>query len=177
MVVIIKIGRRIPRGFFAGTAHRAAGFLTFQENIWLIISRSLQMAKNACDAKPEEEVLMTIQNKEEQDGLHYKFQWKIITISSIFPAKEQEEYDQFMLLYTKLNVIKNMLDKQLEASPEYSAAMKDSKVLSEEQFNEAKHAGYGALHNKDIAAKLLEMGIITHAEIRLDRDAKGIEKV
>ena len=55
--------------------------------------------------------------------------------------------------------------------------MKDSKVLSEQQFNEAKHAGYGALHNKDIAAKLLEMGIITHAEIRLDRDAKGIEKV
>lgn len=176
MVVIIKIGRRIPRGFFKSAAHRTAGFLTFQENMWLIISRALQMAKNGCDAKPEEQVTMTLQNKDENDGLHYKFQWKIVTISSIFPAKEQEEYDQFMTLYSKIGSIKQILDLKLTSNPEYSKTMDNSKVLSAAQFDEAKRAGYGALHNKDIASKLLEMGIITWAEIRLDKDAMGVEK-
>ena len=175
MVVTIKIGRRVPRTFFKGAAYRAAGFLTFQENIWLIISRALQMSKNMCDSKPEEQVQMTIQNKEEDDGLHYKFQWKIITISSIFPEKEKEEYDVFQTLYEKIGAIKNLLNKKVDANPEFSRTLKNSKVMSEAQWANAKEAGYGALQNKDIASKLLEMGIITHAEWRPDKDAANLD--
>lgn len=176
MVVTIKVGRRIPRTFFKGAAYRAAGFLTFQENIWIIIGRALQMSKNMCDARPEEQVRMTIQNKEENDGLHYKFQWKIVTISSMFSEKEKEEYDIFMTLYEKIGAIKRLLDKKVDTNPEFSKTLKHSKILTEEQFNDAKKAGYGALKNKDIASKLLEMGIITHAEWKPDRDAPGLEK-
>lgn len=175
MVVTIKIGRRIPRSFFKSAAYKAAGFLTFQENIWLIISRALQMSKNMCDNHPEEQVQMTIQNKEENDGLHYKFQWKIVTISSIFPEKEKEEYDVFMTLYERISAIKNLLNKKVDANPEFSRTLKNSKVMTEGQWEEAKKAGYGALRNKDIASKLLEMGIITHAEWRPDKDSRGLE--
>jgi hypothetical protein len=175
MVVTIKIGRRVPRSFFKGVAYKAGGFLTFQENIWIIIGRSLQMAKNMCELKPEEQVQMTIQSKEEEDGLHYKFQWKIVTISSIFPEKEKEEYDVFMTLYEKLGAIKNLMSKKVDTNPEFSQVLKTSKVMTEKQWEEAKEAGYGAMNNKDIASKLLEMGIITHAEWKPDRDARGLE--
>lgn len=176
MVVTIKIGRRIPRSFFKSAAYKTAGFLTFQENIWLIIGRALQMAKNACDAKPEEQVQMTIQNKEEDDGLHYKFQWKVVTVSSIFPEKEKEEYDAFMTLYEKVGAIKNLLNKKVEVNADFSQTLKHSKVMNEIQWEEAKKAGYGSLNNKDIASKLLEMGIITHAEWKPDKDAIGLQK-
>lgn len=176
MVVTIKIGRRVPRSFFKGVAYRAGGFLTFQENIWLIIGRALQMSKNMCDSRPEEQVKITIQNKEEDDGLHYKFQWKILTISSIFPEKEKEEYDVFMRLYEKLSAVRNLLNKQVDTDAEFSATLKTSKVLTEKQWEEAKEAGYGSIGNKDLASKLLEMGIITHAEWKPDREAKGLVK-
>lgn len=174
MVVTIKIGRRVPRSFFKGVAYRAGGFLTFQENIWLIIGRALQMSKNMCDSKPEEQVQMTIQNKEEDDGLHYKFQWKVVTISSIFPEKEKEEYEVFMTLYEKLGAIKGLMNKKIDTNADFSKTLKGSKVMSEKQWEEAKEAGYGAMNNKDIASKLLEMGIITHAEWKPDKDQKSL---
>ena len=174
MVVTIKIGRRVPRNFFKGMAYKAGGFLTFQENIWIIIGRALQMSKNLCDSKPEEQVQITIQNKEEEDGLHYKFQWKIVTISSIFPEKEKEEYEIFMTLYEKLGATKTLMNKQIDTTPEFSKVLTTSKVMTEKQWNEAKEAGYGAMNNKDMASKLLEMGIITHAEWKPDRDAPGL---
>lgn len=175
MVVTIKIGRRVPRTFFKGAAYRAAGFLTFQENIWLIISRALQMSKNMCDSKPEEQVQMTIQNKEEDDGIHYKFQWKIVTISSIFPDKEKEEYEVFLTLYERIGAIKSLLGKKVDTNPDFSKVLKHSKVMTEAQWDKAKDAGYGAMKNKDIASKLLEMGIITHAEWKPDKDSNNLE--
>lgn len=176
MVVTIKIGRRVPRNFFKRMAHNTAGLLTFQENMWLIIGRALQMSKNKCDSMPEEQVTITLQNKEEDDGLHYKFQWKIMTISSIFLEKEKEEYDAFMNLYERVGAIKKVLNQKIEANADISAAVKNSKVLSEKQWEEAKSAGYGALNNKDIASKLLEMGIITHIEWKPDKDSKQLER-
>lgn len=176
MVVTIKVGRRIPRNFFKGVAYRAAGLFTFQENMWQIITRALQMAKSACDDKPEEQIIITMQNKEEDDGLHYKFQWKIMNISSIFPEKEKAEYDVFMTLYDKVGAIRKVLDMKVEANADMSRAVRDSKVMSEAQYDEAKSAGYGALKNKDIASKLLEMGIITHIEWKPDKEARGLVK-
>jgi len=176
MVVTIKIGRRVPRNFFKRMAHNTAGLLTFQENMWLIISRALQMSKNKCDSMPEEQVQITIQNKDEEDGLHYKFQWKIVTISSLFPEKEKEEYDAFMNLYERVGAIRKILTQKIDANADISGAVKGSKVLSEKQWTEAKEAGYGALNNKDIASKLLEMGIITHIEWKPDRSAVGLTK-
>lgn len=176
MVVTIKIGRRLPRSFLRSIGYKTGGLLTFQENIWVIISRALQMSKNDCDKHPEEQVQMTIQNKEEDDGLHYKFQWKIVTISSIFPEKEKEEYDVFMTLYEKMNVIKSLLNKRIDDKNEdLSRAVKGSRVLNEKQWNEAKEAGFGSMKNKDIASKLLEMGIITHAEWKPDKDSADLK--
>jgi hypothetical protein len=176
MVVIIKIGRRVPRSFFKGVAYKAGGFLTFQENIWLIINRALQMSKNMCDSKPEEQVQITIQGKEEDDGLHYKFQWKIMTISSIFPEKEKEEYEIFMTLYERMGAIKALMNKKIDTNPEFSKSLVNSKVMTEKQWEAAKEAGYGAMNNKDIASKLLEMGIITYAEWKPDKDLKSISE-
>ena len=62
MVVNIKIGRRVPRNFFKNAAYKTAGLFTFQENMWLIISRALQMAKNECDTRPEEYVNIELPN-------------------------------------------------------------------------------------------------------------------
>ena len=174
MVVTIKIGRRVPRNFFKRAGYKTAGLFTFQENMWLIITRALQMSKNECDNRPEEQVTITIQNKEEDDGLHYKFQWKIMNISSMFPEKEKEEYDVFMTLYEKVGAIRKVLNQKVEADSDMTKAVKNSKVLSEKQWEEAKEAGYGAMNNKDIASKLLEMGIITHIEWKPDKDQASI---
>jgi hypothetical protein len=172
MVVTIKIGRRIPRNFFKSVAYKTAGLFTFQENMWLIICRALQMSKNECDNRPEEQVKITIQNKEEEDGLHYKFQWRIMNISSIFPEKEKEEYDVFMTLYEKVGAIRKVLNQKVDANSDMTKTLKGSKIMSETQWEEAKKAGYGAMNNKDISSKLLEMGIITHIEWKPDKDAK-----
>jgi len=170
MVVTIKIGRRVPRNFFKRAAYKTAGLFTFQENLWLMISRALQMSKNKCDSMPEEQVRITIQNKEEDDGLHYRFEWKIVSVSSIFPEKEKEEYDAFMNLYERIGTIKKIVNQKIETNPEISAEIKKSKYITEAQWKEAKAAGYGALKNKDIASKLLEIGIVTHIEWKPDKD-------
>jgi hypothetical protein len=156
----MKIGRRVPRNFLKSLAYKTAGFLSFQENIWLIIGRSLVLAKNACDAHPEEQIKITIQNKDEDEDLYYKIQWKIMTISSIYHDKEVEEYNAAMKLYDNFSMLKTMFNKKIDDNPDFKRAFK-SKVMTEQEFNKAKEAGYGAIENKTISSQLLELGIIT----------------
>jgi len=162
MVVIMKIGRRVPRSFLKSLAYKTAGFLTFQENIWLMIGRSLVLAKNAADSHPDENVKITIQNKEEEEDLYYKIQWKIMTISSMFHEKEVEEYNAALRLYDNFSMMKTLFNKRVENNPDFTQVFKHSKVMTSDEFNKAKEAGYGALADKTIASKLLELGIITH---------------
>lgn len=174
MVVIMKVGRRVPRNFMKGLAYKTAGFLSFQENIWLIIGRSLVLAKKSCDANPQEQVKITIQNKDEDEDLYYKIQWKIMTISSIIHKKEVEEYNAAMRLYDNFSMLKILFNKKIDNNPDFKKAFKSSKVMSEEEFNKAKEAGYGALASKTISSQLLELGIIT--DISNDWDSNNISK-
>lgn len=158
----MKIGRRVPRNFLKSLAYKTAGFLSFQENIWIIIGRSLALAKNAADARPEEQVKITIQNKVEDEDLYYKIEWKIMTISSIIHEKEVEEYNAAMRLYDNFSLMKQLFNKKVDTNPDFKKVFKNSKVLTEQEFGKAKEAGFGAVENKTISSQLLELGVITH---------------
>ena len=56
--------------------------------------------------------------------------------------------------------IKSLSNKQLDTDEDLKKSFK-SKVITEDQFNEAKKAGYGAIGEQGIADKLLELGIMT----------------
>ena len=45
MTLVINIGRRVPRKWVKRMAQKAKGFVSFQENLWLIINQSLNLAK------------------------------------------------------------------------------------------------------------------------------------
>lgn len=167
MTVVVKIGRRIPKNFYKKIMYKTQGFLSFQENIWIMISRSLQMAKNAADKKPEEQVNITLKTIEEPEGFSYVIQWRILTITSPIQAKELEEYNAAMGMYDKFSVLKTLFKKNIESNDDFKKSFK-STIVTEEQFKKAKEAGMGALEHKNIANKLLELGIFTLIEKDFD---------
>lgn len=160
MTVIIKLGRRIPRNFYKRMMYKTAGLLSFQENIWLMICRAFQMSKNAADRNPDKNVSISIKSVDEAEDLHYVIQWKIVTVSSIFKEKELEEYNAAMQMYDRFSVMKTLLNKKVESNDEFKRVFR-SKFISPEEFEKAKEAGFGALSDKNIANKLLELGIFT----------------
>jgi len=44
MTVLVHIGRRVPRNWFKRAGRTAAGFISFQENIWIIIKQAMNLA-------------------------------------------------------------------------------------------------------------------------------------
>lgn len=159
MVVTIKIGRRVPKGFAKRLIHKTEQIFSLQEQVWLLIVQAFGMAKKAADARPEEQVVITIEKKDESEGLYYQIEWRIIKISSIIKEKELEEYNEVMNIYEKFSILKKH-DKKFEDNDDLKKPFK-SEVLPEQQFINAKEKGFGAVGDLLISEKLLELGIIT----------------
>ena len=165
MTVIIHIGRRIPKKWFKRLANKAKGFMSFQENIWIMIKQSLQTAKKKSGQVENLNVVMT--TKFESEDLNYQIEWMEVHVQGT-PEQEKEEYDKAQNLYKKLGA---QFKKDIPINDDMKKHFKTS-VLSSMKIDEAYREGYGAMEDNNIANKLLEMGILTHIEWVKDFDSR-----
>lgn len=167
MVVVINIGRRIPRKWFKRQASKVRGLMSFQENIWQIIKSSMSMGMRKCNASGKGKWIQTKDN--EVEDLHYEIEWIKILIEGNREF-EKEEYEDALNLYKSFG---NIFKKELDI-PENNPFKKQlkSKVLSQGKINEAYKKGYGSVSDNNISNKLLEMGILTHIEWIDDFDGR-----
>ena len=178
MTVTFTVGRRVPKNFFRQAVSRAAKFLTFQENMWILIGQAFKMSKKDCQ-KECPNVKMTITPKDEPDkDPKWKWEWKIIEITSPIVEDEELYRDKLATFYENTGAIRKALEKIEAAKADYSALREDknipekSKVMSAEQFRKARDAGFGAMKDMSISKKLLEAQIITNLEWDHDRTLK-----
>lgn len=134
------------------------GLLTFQENIWLIISRSLTLAKKKATAAPGSLVFDKKTYREPED-LNYDLEWIEITINGN-PAEEEEEYTEAMQMYKTL---KQVFKKEFKPEEEMLKHFK-TKQLTSQQLKKSYKAGFGSAKDNTLAQKLLELGILTYVE-------------
>lgn len=165
ITLIIHIGRRVPRSWFRRQADKLKGFLSFQENLWLIIKQSLQLAKKKANADGRLKFVMTTEN--ENEDLNYELEWIKIIIQGT-KEQEKEEYEDTLKLYNPLN----KLFKQDFPVDDRMKSFFRTKILSQAKVDEAYKEGYGAIGNNNLANKLLEMGILTHVELIDDYDGR-----
>jgi len=155
MTVIFRVGRRVPKAWLRRTAQKTAGFLSFQSNIWLIISQSLSLAKRK--ATESGNIKFVIMKEEESEDLNYKLEW-IVCIIQGTEEQEKEEYEDCQKFYAPLNKV---FKKDMPKNDVMSRHFKTKKMTSE-QVDKAYKAGYGAIDDNNLSNKLLEMGILTH---------------
>lgn len=166
MTVIIKIGRRVPKSWFRRGVQKIKGLMTFQENIWLIISQSLSKAKKA--ANKDGKMRFIIEQKKESEDLHYNLEWKLVTIQGT-REMEKEEYKEALGLYDKFG---KHFKKDYDVDTRLSKTF-NSKIINPTKIKEIYKKGYGSITNKNIANKLLEMGIVTDIEYIEDYDSRN----
>jgi len=165
MTVILFIGRRVPRSWFRRQADKIAGLISFQENIWIMIKQSMNLAKKKANAAGT--IRFVITNYDEDEDMNYKLQWIKITIQGT-PEQEEDEYKDATKLYDSLGkIFKKDLPKD-----ERLGIMFKTKILSPEKVQQAYKEGYGASKDSNLADKLLEMGILTHLEWIKDYDTR-----
>jgi hypothetical protein len=167
MTVIINIGRRIPRSWLKRQAHTIAGFMSFQENLWLIVRQSMSMAKRKANASGLITFAMTSEN--EVEDMHYRLEWIKIIIQGT-KEQEQEEYDDAMKMYQPLG---KLFKKEMPKDDNMKQHFK-SKLLPGFKVEQAYKEGFGAVEDNNIANKMLEMGILTHIEFINDFDSREI---
>ena len=161
MTVVVHIGRRIPRNWFRRQTSKLKGLLSFQENIWNMIKQSMNLGKKKCNASGLGR--WTIINKKEIEDLNYEIEWLINNIQGN-KEFELEEYNDAMKMYEAFG---NIFKKEIPKDDSMFKRMK-SKVLNSIKIDEAYKSGYGEMHTNNIANKLLEMGIVTHIELKDD---------
>lgn len=169
MSLIIFIGRRVPRAWLKRQVNRIGGILSFQEHIWLMIKSSLNLAKRKATASGKIKFIMT--NETEIEDLNYTIEWLKIIIQGT-KEQEDEEYQDTMKLYSPLG---NLFKKSEMPKDERLGAFFKSKILSATDVEDAYKKGYGAVKDKDMASKLLEMGILTSVKLIDDYEARKNE--
>jgi hypothetical protein len=161
ITVIFRVGRRVPNSWLKRSAHKAAGFLSFQSNIWLIISQSLSLAKRK--ATESNKVKFVIMRENEQEDLNYKIEWIICMIQGT-KEQEEEEYNDCQKFYAPLNKV---FKKDIPKNEIMTKHFKTNK-LTPAQVDEAYKAGYGTIDDNNLSNKLLELGILTYIEWNKD---------
>jgi len=167
MTIIFRVGRRIPKSWLKRSAHKAAGFLSFQSNLWLIISQSLSLAKRK--ATESGKLKFVIMREEESESLNYKLEWMVCIIQGT-KEQEEEEYNDCQKFYAPLNKV---FKKEMPKNDMMSKHFK-TKKMTPEQVEKAYKAGYGAIDDNNLSNKLLEMGILTHLEHNKDYENRTI---
>jgi len=165
MTVVVHIGRRVPRSWFKRQANRVKGLMTFQENIWQMIKQSMTLGKKKCNASGKGTWVQT--KDTEIEDLNYEIEWLKIMIRGD-EKFEKEEFEDAKQLYKPFG---KMFKKEMPVDDRMKKHFK-SKILSSSKIEEAYKEGYGAVSDKNIANKLLEMGILTHVEWIKDFDSR-----
>jgi hypothetical protein len=166
MTVYVNVGRRVPKRWFIRQAQKVKGFISFQENIWMMIKQSLSLAKKKANKAA---TLTWISTKDlESEDINYNIEWIKIIIQGT-EEQENEEYDEAMGLYEPLG---KKLKEQLTFDKRMKKRIISKKVLSGAKIDEAYEKGYGVMSDNNISNKLLELGIITHIEWIKDFDSR-----
>lgn len=161
MTLIIHIGRRVPRSWFRRQASKAKGLLTFQENIWIMIKQSMNLAKRKANESKKIKFVMSFDR--EIEDINYEIEWIKIIIQGN-KEQEKEEYDDTMKLYSPFGKIFKKDFANMESDERLKKHFK-SKVLSSQNVEDAYKKGYGVVEDDNMSNKLLEMGILTHVEL------------
>ena len=169
MTLIVNIGRRVPKSFFRRTVKRIGGLISFQENIWLMISQSLNLAKKKANAAGTLKFVLT--KEREVEDMNYFIEWIKIVIQGT-EEQEKDEYEDTMQMYKQFNKV--FKKTEMPKDERFSKHFK-TKILSSAQVQEAYKKGYGAIEDNNLANKLLEMGILTHVEWIKDFDSRDSE--
>ena len=170
MTVLINIGRRVPRSWFRRQGSIVAGFVSFQENLWIIVKQSMSMAKKKANASGKIKFIMT--HDIEDEDINYQIQWIKIIIQGT-KEQEKEEHDEAMQMYQPLNKI---FKKEMPKDDRMYKHFK-TKILSTSKVDDAYQKGYGAINDNNLSNKMLEMGILTHVELVDDYDSREIDIV
>jgi len=166
MTVLIHVGRRVPKRWFRRQAERVKGLVSFQENLWMIIKQSLNLAKKKANASNSGiNFVMTFDN--ESEDLNYMIEWIKIVIQGT-EKQEEEEFNEAMQMYSPINKI---MKKEMPKDPRMKKHFK-TKVLSSAKVDEAYKKGYGSINDNNMANKMLEMGILTHIDWIKDFDSR-----
>jgi len=167
MTVLVNIGRRVPRSWFKRQANKAAGLISFQENLWLIIKQSLNLAKRK--ANNTDRIKFIMLPKTEIEDLHYQIEWLNIIIQGN-RTDEKEEYEDTLNFYQPLaKLFKKDMPKDKNIAKHFK-----SKLLSSDKIAKAYDAGYGSINDNNLANKMLEMGIMMHCELVDDYDTRDV---
>jgi hypothetical protein len=166
MTVIINVGRRIPRAWFKRQMNVVSGLMSFQENMWLMIKQSFNMAKKKADYA-NNGVKISITKDYEIEDINFELEWLKVMIQGS-KEQEEEEYEDALKFYVPFQKI---LKKDMPKDENMSRHFK-SKLMSMEKIEEAYKKGYGAVGNKNVSNLLLEMGILTHIEFIDDTNAR-----
>lgn len=164
MVVLVRIGRRLPRNWFRRTASKMKGLLTFQENIWLIIDRSLIIAKKKCASTPNGGIFIK-KNYREMEDINWDIEWIEIEYRGN-PFQEEEEYSEAMGMYKGLG---QLFKAEMPKDSAFSKIFKTTR-LTGVQLEKAYKAGYVNSTEITISQRLLDLGIITYIE-KIDEKA------
>jgi hypothetical protein len=157
------VGRRVPKSWYRRAASKISGLISFQENLWFMITEGIKKAKKKADAYGG--VKFDIKNDVEPEDLHYEIHWRKVQIQAS-PEIEADEYKDILKMYDKFS---KSFKKEYAVDNNLANHFK-TKVLNSTQLKEAYAEGYGAMENNNIANKLLEMGILTHVELIKDYD-------
>jgi hypothetical protein len=165
MTVMFMVGRRVPKSWFRRQAGHVVGLITFQENIWMMIKQSLNLAKKKANAAGNIKFVLT--NDSENEDMNYEIQWIKIMIQGT-EEQEKEEYEDCMKLWGPL--AKVLTKKELPKDVRFSSHFK-TKMLNTAELSDAYKKGYGSMQDNNLSNKLLEMGILTH--VKWDKDFEG----
>lgn len=166
MTVICYFGRRVPKSWFRRQANKAKGLISFQENLWIMIKQSVNLAKKKANASGK--LTYVVSFEKESEDLHYELEWiKVIIKGS--KEIEEDEHKDCLKMYDKFS---NVLKKDIPEDERMKSHFK-SKILSTKKVKEAYNKGYGAVSDNNLANKLLEMGILTHFELLDDYDIRN----
>ena len=158
MTVYINIGRRVPRSWFRRTATKVGGLLSFQENLWLMIRNSMNLAKRKANASGQLSFLVSTDR--ENENMNYELEWIKIVIRGT-KEQEKEEHDEAQRMYEPFGkIFKDNMPVDEEMKKHFK-----TRLLANDKVQEAYKAGYGVLNNNSVANKMLEMGILTHIEL------------
>jgi len=162
MVVIFKIGRRVPRNFFRRNIDKLNNILTFQEHLWSIISSSISLAKKrAREAKSD--INFEIVKENEVEDLNYQIQWLTVTINGT-KEQEEDEYGDLLKFYAPL---KSVFDKNKFMVDDKTKNLKNmfkSKLVNVVELEKMYKAGLDNIDKNNMQNKLLEVGIMSNIE-------------
>lgn len=160
MTLKIMVGRKTAKNWFRRQAHAVSGMISFQQNIWLMVKQSFSQAKKVAN-KQNPQLLFHIEDINENIDLTTKFEWIKIIIQGT-REEEQSEYDDMQNFYKPLGKLlkKNVSDMETTEKPNFFK----SSILNAASVDDAYKKGYGSVSDKNIANKILEMGILLSIE-------------